>query len=108
MRRMRPDSQFLGYRVAQGSKSTARSLPGVGQGGSACTWEAARDHSLYVQTSLSDRTGMFTCRNSLSGPPPRIALGPKFFCTEEKCRPWNGLSSIVPWQTQEDGFPLAL
>lgn len=48
MRRMRPDSQFLGYRVAQGSKSTARSLPGVGQGGSACTWEAARDHSLYV------------------------------------------------------------
>ena len=60
------------------------------------------------QMFLSDGTRMFTCRNSLSSHPPRNAPGPKFFCIEEKCRPWNGLSSIVPWQTQEDGFPLAL
>lgn len=58
------------------------------------------------QMSLSDGTRMFTSRNSLPGPPSRNALGPKFFCAEEKCRPWNGLSSIVPLQTQEDGFPL--
>lgn len=32
----------------------------------------------------------------------------KSYVQRKSCRPWKGASSIVPLQTQEEGFPLAL
>lgn len=87
----------------QGSKSSDGASSGVGRCGS----EHRRPQGIIAgvsQMPLSDDTRMFTSRNSLSGPSPRNALGPKFFCTEEKCSPWMASAALFLGKHRKVGF----